>query len=192
MILYKDIISDSNKNIRLISSPVDIPMSNEDKKILTEMYEYLLMGYDDNLVEKYNIRPGVGLAAPQINVQKQMLAILAFDEEGNEHSYLVVNPKIISESVNTCYLENGEGCLSVPRAVSGLIHRSAKIKVKCHLLNYETQELELDQELTLKGYIAIVFQHEYDHLQGKLFYDRINKENPYYVPENSRPIRFGE
>lgn len=192
MILYKNIISDSNSNIRLISKPVELPMSEDDKQTLIEMYEYLVMGYDEKLVEKYGIRPGVGLAAPQIDVQKQMLAILAFDEEDNEHSYLVVNPKIISESVNTMYLEGGEGCLSVPRQVQGFIHRPARIKVKCHLLDYETKELKMDQELTLKGYIAIVFQHEYDHLIGKLFYDHINKENPFYIPENSRPIKFGE
>ena len=45
--------------------------------------------------------------------------------------------------------------------------------------------------LRLKGYIAIVFQHEYDHLLGTLFVDRINKENPFFIPENSKPIVFG-
>ena len=42
----------------------------------------------------------------------------------------------------------------------------------------------------LKNYIAVVFQHEYDHLNGILFYDHINKDNPMYVPENSTPIKF--
>lgn len=190
MILPKDIITDENLDIRKKCVPVELPMSDEDKETLLEMFEYLVMGYDPELVKKYNIKPGVGIAAPQIDVLKQMFAILAYDEEGREHAYLVVNPKIVSESVRLTYLENGEGCLSVDRTVKGLIHRPASIKVKCHLLDYETGELNLDQELNLKGYIAIVFQHEYDHLSGILFYDHINKLNPFFVPENSRPVRF--
>jgi len=45
--------------------------------------------------------------------------------------------------------------------------------------------------LKLEGYLAIIFQHEYDHLYGKLFYDRIDKENPFFIPENSHPVIFG-
>ena len=46
------------------------------------------------------------------------------------------------------------------------------------------------QTLVLRGYLAVVFGHEYDHLNGTLFVDRINKANPFFVPENSKPIKF--
>ena len=45
-------------------------------------------------------------------------------------------------------------------------------------------------KIKLKGYAAVVFQHEYDHLDGILFPERINKENPFYIPKNAKPIIF--
>ena len=44
--------------------------------------------------------------------------------------------------------------------------------------------------LSLKGFIAIIFQHEYDHLFGVLFFDHIDKINPFYIPDNSTPLKF--
>ena len=189
MILSKDIIRDDNLDLRKTSSPVNLPMSKEDINTLIQMYEYLVNGYDEEYGKKYKIRPGVGLAAPQIDVLKQMFAIVAFDEEGEDHVYLVVNPRIMSTSEQLTYLKNGEGCLSVDKDYKGLIHRPKRISVKCHLLNPETLELT-ETTLRLKGYIAVVFQHEYDHLFGRLFYDHINKTNPFYIPNNSSPIVF--
>ena len=84
MLLYKNIIKDDNPDLRRISAPVDLPLSEEDKTTLLSMYEYLVNGYDEAFVEKYKIRPGVGIAAPQIDVLKQMFAILAYDEKGEE------------------------------------------------------------------------------------------------------------
>lgn len=189
MILSKNIIKDDNLDLRKLSVPVDLPLSTEDKNTLLAMYEYLVNGYDESFVKKYKIRPGVGLAAPQLDILKQMFAILAFDEKGDDHTYLVINPKIISTSEQLTYLKTGEGCLSVDGEHRGLVHRPARISVKCHLLNPDTLEVS-ETILRLKGYIAVVFQHEYDHLYGKLFYDHINKDNPFFVPSNSSPIIF--
>lgn len=189
MLSYKDIIKENNLDLRKRSEDVVLPLSSEDEKTLIEMNEYLVNGYDDELCRKYDIRPGVGIAAPQIDVLKKMFVILAYDEGENLHHYGVINPKIISQSVETCYLPEGEGCLSVDRVVKGLIHRSKKITVNCHLYNFETRKVE-SATLKLKGYIAIVFQHEYDHLFGTLFVDRINKQNPFDVPANSSKIVF--
>lgn len=189
MLLYKNIIKDDNKDLRIKSIPVDLPLSNEDKNTLLSLFKYLENGYDEEFVKKYNIRPGVGLAAPQIDVLKQMFAIFAYDEKGNEHKLCVINPKIISHSEELTYLENGEGCLSVDYDVKGYIHRPKRIKVDCTLLDLKT--LETHQEtLKLKGFMSVVFQHEYDHLFGTLFYDHINKENPFFIPSNSTPIVF--
>ena len=118
-----------------------------------------------------------------------MFCIQAYDEKGYFHHYCVINPKIISHSEALTYLDTGEGCLSVDRDVKGLIFRPKKIKANCFLYDFETNELA-ETTLTLSGYIAVVFQHEYDHLDGTLFVDRINKENPFFIPENARPIKF--
>ncbi|HKM29692.1 MAG TPA: peptide deformylase [Bacilli bacterium] len=189
MLLYPDIIKDGNPDLRRKSLLVNLPMADEDVKILALMNDYLWNGYNEDFVEKYKIRPGVGLAAPQIDVLKQMFCILAYDEEGELHNYCVVNPKIISHSEQLTFLESGEGCLSVEKDFKGLIHRPKKIKASVSLYDFENQEL-VPTILKLEGYLAIVFQHEYDHLKGKLFYDHINKENPFFVPGNSQPVDF--
>lgn len=189
MLLYKDVIKENNPNIRKKCEPVNLPISDEDLNILKEMDDYLTNGYDDEFVKTHDIRPGVGIAAPQIDVLKRMFCIQAYDEKGYFHHYCVINPKIISHSEALTYLDTGEGCLSVNRDVKGLIFRPKKIKANCFLYDFETNELA-ETTLTLSGYIAVVFQHEYDHLDGTLFVDRINKENPFFIPENARPIKF--
>lgn len=191
MILYKDILKDENKEdiLRAKAIDVEIPLSQEDINTLLDMNEYLTLGYNEKLAKKYDIRPGVGIAAPQIGISKKMFCIMSYDEEGEFHNYLVVNPKIISYSEELTYLETGEGCLSVETNYQGLIHRHKRIKANCWLLNPDTNELT-KTVLSLKGYIAVIFQHEYDHLFGTLFFDHINKINPFYIPENSKPITF--
>lgn len=191
MLLYKDITNDiKDKDVlRAKATDVEIPLSDSDINALYEMNEYLFNGYDDEFVEKNDIRPGVGIAAPQIGLSKKMFCIAAFDEKGDFHNFCVVNPKIISHSEQLTYLETGEGCLSVNDAHKGYIHRYRKIKARGYFLDFENSKLEY-KTIELKGYLAIVFQHEYDHLFGKLFYDHINKENPFYVPENSVPVKF--
>lgn len=192
MFEYKDILKDETRDhdiLRQKSIDVNIPLSNEDKESLKAMNQYLQLGYDENYVKKHDIRPGVGIAAPQIGVLKKMFVIMAYDEKGNYHNYLVINPKIISHSEEKAYLESGEGCLSVETAYRGYIHRYKRIKAKCFLYNIDNDSLE-QTTLSLKGYLAIIFQHEYDHLFGVLFFDHIDKINPFYIPENSTPIKF--
>lgn len=189
MINYDNIIKEDNEDIRKICTEIKLPLSVEDKKNILDMYEYLINGYDEKKAAKLNIRPGVGLAAPQIDILKKMFVIVAYDEHDELHEYGVINPKIISHSEELTYLPNGEGCLSVDRDVKGLIHRPKKITVEFDNFDFETHQVK-HVKLRLKGYIAVVFQHEYDHLFGKLFFDHIKKDNPFYVPFNSKPIRF--
>lgn len=189
MLTYDNIIKENHLDIRKISEKVKLPLSSEDESTILNMHEYLINGYDEQLATKYNIRPGVGLAAPQIDVLKQMFVIVAYDEHDELHEYGVINPKIISHSEELTYLSQGEGCLSVDREVKGLIHRPKKITVEFDNYDFDTNKVN-HIKMRLKGYIAVVFQHEYDHLSGKLFYDHINKDNPFYVPVNSKPIHF--
>jgi peptide deformylase len=189
MIDYSYIIKENHEDIRKPSENVKTPLSKEDKETMYNMYEYLINGYDEELAKKLNIRPGVGIAAPQIDILKKMFVIVAYDEHDELHEYGVINPKIVSHSEELTYLKGGEGCLSVDREVSGLIHRPKKITVEFDNFDFETGTTQ-HVKLRLKGYIAIVFQHEYDHLFGKLFIDHINKEQPFFIPSNSTPIHF--
>ena len=93
---------------------------------------------------------------------------------------MLVNPKIISSSMQKAYLENGEGCLSVENAHEGYVVRSARVTVKAF-------DLIQNKEITIRarGYLAIVLQHEIDHFSGVLFYDHIDAKNPYPVIEEA-------
>lgn len=182
MITMEDIIREGHPTLREVAKEVSLPASDEDKQTLTNMLEYVKNSQEPEIAEKYGLRPGIGLAAPQINVSKRMIAIYTLDEKGNQHSYALFNPKIVSHSVEKCYLTSGEGCLSVDRAVPGIVPRYARIRVKA-------TTLEDDQiDIRLRGMLAIVFQHEIDHLNGVMFYDHINQENPFQEPENAIPI----
>ena len=189
MLLYENIVKEENPVLRKKAELVEIPPSKETIDTLKLMDEYLTNSYDSEIVKKYNLRPGVGIAAPQVGVSKRMFCIQAEDEKGEFHHLVVVNPKIISESAQLTYLPSGEGCLSVDRDTKGLVMRHKKIKARCHLYNFETKNFT-EEVITLTGYLAIVFQHEYDHLDGVLFVDRINKENPFLIPDNAKPLEF--
>lgn len=189
VLTYKDIIKEDNPNLRKKSKEVSLPLSEEDINTLLKMNEYLKNGYDEEKAEKYNIRPGVGLSAIQIDVLKRMFIIMGYDENNNFHHYGVINPKIISHSEQLTFLETGEGCLSIDRVTMGFVHRPKRITITCDLFDFKTYETK-KTTLRIKDYLAVVFQHEYDHLNGILFIDHINKQNPFFIPENSKPINF--
>ena len=166
------IVKDSNPIMRHKSLPVDLPLSAEDKKTLDDMLEYLKLSQDEEYATKHNIRAGVGIAAIQIGLLKRMFCIYYETEQGVVQ-YQLVNPKIIEYSVKKCALSNGEGCLSVDDEHPGLSHRYYKIKMAA--FDALTNQ---DLVITARGFDAIVLQHEYDHLDGKFFYDRIDQNNP--------------
>ena len=126
------------------------------------------------LCEKYGLSPGVGLAAPQIDVNLRMFALFVDEGDDNILKCGIINPKIIAKSIQMTYLEGGEGCLSIPDT-RGVVLRHNKIKFKAFFYDYHTNTLE-EKTMTLTGYKAIVFQHEYDHLDGILFTDKITED----------------
>lgn len=191
ILLMDDIIREGNPTLKEKSQNVSLPLSEEDEHIINLMIDYIFNSIDDEISEKYKLRPAVGLAAPQIGILKKMIVIYAFDEDGNEHFYPLINPVLLSYSNELTYLKGGEGCLSVDRDVRGLIHRPKRISVRAQYYDVETGTLE-EKVFKFEGYISVVFQHEFDHLKGILFVDRINKENPFFVPENSTPIKFND
>lgn len=166
------IIKDSNPIMRKKSLTVELPLSAKDKETLDAMLEYLKLSQDEEYAEKHNIQPGVGMAAIQIGLLKRMFVIYYQTDKGPVE-YQIVNPVILETSMKKCALEQGEGCLSVPKHHEGLVHRYYKIKMKA----YEAISGQ-DIIISAMGYDAVVLQHEYDHLDGIFYYDRINKNNP--------------
>ena len=83
MILMKDIIDDHHPLIREISQPVEMPLSQEDEQLLLDMHEFLVNSQDEELSEKYQLRPAVGIAAVQLGILKRMCAIhvLTYDQD---------------------------------------------------------------------------------------------------------------
>lgn len=122
-----------------------------------------LKDFVDNLIETMRLNEGVGLAATQVNVVKQVFVIDKglIDEAWEIQVY--INPEIL-ESEGLENLE--EGCLSIP-GIRAEVERPPAIKVK-----YQNLDGKLIEE-QLEGLLARVFQHEFDHLNGVLFVDRI-------------------
>lgn len=182
MITMKDIVREGHPSLKRKAQDVDVPISQEEAQLLDDMLTFLKNSQDEEIAKKYNLRAGVGLAAPQLGIEKRLIAVHFEDSNGKMYSYKLVNPKIISHSVELTYLPGGEGCLSVDREIEGYVPRYARITITA------TDEDNNPVKLRLKGYPAIVFQHEIDHLNGIMFYDRINKEHPFYTPENAKPV----
>ena len=176
------IVTDQNK-LRNKCQEVTLPLSEQDRTTLLKMIEYLKYSQDDEIAQKYDIRPGVGLAANQIGLDKRMLAVYIENSDGSITKYGLVNPVITSYSIQETYIANGEGCLSVKKDMAGYVYRHNKITVKA----YDVLE---DDFITIKarGFLSIVLQHEIDHLNGILYIDRINKKDPYYEKDGAIAI----
>lgn len=182
MLTMNDIVRDGHPVLRKVAEEVSLPSSEEDKKIVNQLMEFVQNSQNPEIASKYALRPGIGLAAPQINVPKRMMAVHVTDENGKLYSYALINPKIISHSVERSFLASGEGCLSVDEPHPGYVPRYARITVKGYTSDNE------EVKIRLKGLPAIVFQHEIDHLNGIMFYDHIDKANPMKEPENAIAI----
>ena len=105
-----------------------------------------------------------------------MFAILSNDMEGKTWLMAVINPRIVKKSKELIYLPGGEGCLSVDRETCGITPRHKRITVEAYLYNLQSSVVEF-KRFELRDYIAIVFQHEYDHLFGTLYVDTILDES---------------
>jgi peptide deformylase len=189
MLLMKDIIQDGHPTLRKKAPKVDLPLSEENLNTLRLMMEYIENSQDEEIVAQYQLRPSVGLAAPQIDKSLKMFCMKTMSEDFKEvHQYALVNPKIISHSEQMTYLPGGEGCLSVDENITGLVKRPKKIKARVNLVDLVTGKVR-ETVLKLSGYPAIVFQHEYDHLLGILFIDKMSEELPgiepiYFITED--------
>lgn len=121
----------------------------------------------DDMFETMRQAPGVGLAAPQIDISQRVIVVeYAEEEDEKPKSFAVINPEIIKTSEET---ELGiEGCLSIPNLV-GEVERFSAVVVKG--LNKQGKPIKIKSS----GWLARIFQHEIDHLEGILFTDRATR-----------------
>lgn len=178
-IKVEDIILDHDPRIRQKSENVPLPLNAEDKELLQAMLDYVKDSQDEEIAEAEGLQPAVGIAAIQLGIPKKLIAVVIPEEDGLRQVALA-NPKIISESVQNAYLDGGEGCLSVKDEHPGHVWRHARIKVRAY-------DLITNRNLIIRasGYFAICLQHEIDHLSGTLFYDRIDKNDPWKSDEEA-------
>lgn len=181
-----DIIREGNPTLRAVAEDVTFPLSDQEIILGKKMMQFLHHSQDPVMAEKLGLRGGVGLAAPQLDISKRIIAVLVpnpEDADGNppKEAYslqeVMYNPKVVAHSVQDAALGDGEGCLSVDRNVPGYVVRHARVTVE-----YFTKDGE-KKRIKLKGYNSIVVQHEIDHTNGIMFYDRINPNNPFEIKE---------
>ena len=176
------ILDEKNKLLHQISSEVTFPVNAEDRKLAEDTITYLKMSQDEKIAEKYNLRAGMGMAFVQMGKLKRIFVIANELEDKTFEEYIVINPKIISQSEELIYVGEGEGCLSVNRPVEGIVPRHARITVTYYDENGKQKTIRAREEL------AIAFQHEIDHLNGILFTDKIDPNDPYKDYEKMREI----
>ena len=152
-----DILEFPDARLRTVATPV-------------EVFDAALGQLIDDMFETMYSAPGIGLAATQVNVHKQLLVLDVSETRDQPHVY--INPRILeSEGSETCE----EGCLSVP-GIYAEVSRAEKIRIAARDLDGNSFEKELD------GMHAVCFQHEMDHLKGTLFVD-------YLSPLKQRMVR---
>ncbi len=183
--MYKNlvIIKEGHETLRKVAEPVTLPFSKADQEVITNMMNHLIKSQVPEIADAEDIQPGVGLAAPQINVSKRMFCIRTYDHNDRLYSYSFINPEIIEKSDELIYLPDGEGCLSVPRETTGIVPRHNLIKIKTKLFDSEKKTLR-SVTMQLSGYMAIIFQHEFDHINGILFVDKLTES----IPENAKSL----
>ncbi len=152
MAYLREIITDGHPTLRKVAKRVD------PAEIADPMFQQLI----DDMFETMYAAPGIGLAAPQVNVSKRLFTVDLGDDDESHGPLVVINPKF---SATEGEIEATEGCLSVPGMV-GEITRFEKLV--CSGLDRHGKKIELNAE----GWFARCLQHEMDHLDGVLYIDK--------------------
>jgi peptide deformylase len=158
----RTIIQPDNPVLRRKARAVENPNTAETQKLI------------DDMIATMREAPGVGLAAPQVAVS-QRIAVIEYGEapegapedfEPDKKLYVVVNPEIVARSEEM--VEGAEGCLSLP-GYAGNVMRHEAITIRA--LNRKGKPIKIKA----RDWLARIFQHEIDHLDGVLFIDRASK-----------------
>jgi len=117
-----------------------------------------------NMVQTMHATPGIGLAAPQVNVSKRLITVDLSVGERSKDLIILINPELISQEGK---IIQEEGCLSIPN-ITEKMTRPSRVVMKGTDLKGKEKIIEAE------GTLARVFCHEIDHLNGKLFFERLS------------------
>ena len=148
------------RKVRLLGDPV---LRVEAKDV--EAYDDGLRALVRDMFETMYHEEGIGLAAPQVGISKRVIVLDLRREERDDEPMALVNPRLTWKSTETA--KQTEGCLSIP-GLEEIVERPAKVRVEARDPEGEPIELEADELL------ARALQHEIDHLDGILFFDRVS------------------
>ena len=166
MAYLRTILSDGHPTLRKVAKRV------ERSEIEDPLFQQLI---DDMFATMYEA-PGIGLAAPQIDVSKRLFVV---DLQDDEHGpYVVINPKFTSTEGE---IESTEGCLSVPGYIGDLARYE---RVVCTGLDRHGRKITLEGT----GLFARCLQHEMDHLDGVLYVDKAKDIRPAVVAEDEAEV----
>tara|TARA_B100001063_G_C16772594_1_gene562728 strand:+ start:2987 stop:3565 length:579 start_codon:yes stop_codon:yes gene_type:complete len=178
--MIRSIIAYGDPVLKKKAEKINLSKTNELKLLIKDLWDTM-----------YNAK-GVGIAAPQIGVSKAIfVADFSFfkDEDNFFENELInmkqvfINPIIVKEKgENFTY---PEGCLSIPNISENVVRKSS-LKI-----NFLDENL-VSQEMECSGIIARVVQHEYDHLQGILFIDKLSYKKRKYLKEELNLISIGD
>lgn len=149
------------RDIALYPDPV-LRRQAEEIKVFDDELRQLV----DDMFETMYAAPGVGLAAPQIGVSRQVIVLDPGEREGEKRMpTALINPRIVEYSGG---LEWEEGCLSIPD-FTGVVPRAEFVVVEAKTIKGKPIRMEAG------GFVSVILQHEIDHIEGVLFVDRLGK-----------------
>ena len=163
------------------------PILRKSAQLVTEATDSQIAQLIDSLVATAEIAQGVGIAAPQVAQSYRLFIIASRPSDRYPHAPLIeptamINPKLLSHGDKI--VKDWEGCLSVP-GIRGLVPRYQEIEVE-----YTTREGKLERNI-LTDFVARIFQHELDHLDGLVFLDRVKDTADLYTEDEYRKIVSG-
>ena len=166
-----EVLQFPDPHLREVAKPISKDEVNDElRQLASDMAETM---YDE---------PGIGLAATQIGVDKRLIVMDVEWTEEDRNPRVLLNPEIVETEGRVT--SEQEGCLSVP-AYKADVERDARVVVRARALDWEEVEFEAT------GLEAFCFQHEIDHLDGKLFIDRISRlKRDLYVRRRKKQLRL--
>ena len=166
-----EVLQFPDPHLREVAKPISKDEVNDElRQLASDMAETM---YDE---------PGIGLAATQIGVDKRLIVMDGEWTEEDRNPRVLLNPEIVETEGRVT--SEQEGCLSVPDYKAD-VERDARVVVRARALDWEEVEFEAT------GLEAFCFQHEIDHLDGKLFIDRISRlKRDLYVRRRKKQLRL--
>ncbi|UCC65952.1 MAG: peptide deformylase [Deltaproteobacteria bacterium] len=132
----------------------------------------------EDMAETMYAAPGVGLAAPQVGVSERLIVVDAKHSEGEKELITLINPEIVEAEGKVI---GEEGCLSLP-GVNEKVTRAERVLVRGYDLKEQQRQIEAE------GLLAIALQHEIDHLDGVLLFDRLSRLKREIIQRKMRKV----